>query len=136
MASRASGGIFQGSESRFALLGLHGFLYWAMGSFHPGEQNTQPAPFQHHRDPQCSSEDDAGESALGKDTPHRRPPRCVHVHNKNGVGKVDNRILLAIKGQKDKVLVVGHHMPGPPMTPRFNSNNMVLIEDSGNPVGT
>nr|AAI35677.1 LOC100124892 protein [Xenopus tropicalis] len=27
-------------------------------------------------------------------------------------------------------------MPGASMTPRFDSNNVVLIEDNGNPVGT
>nr|XP_027806337.1 39S ribosomal protein L14, mitochondrial [Marmota flaviventris] len=74
-------------------------------------------------------------SALGS-TPYHRPPRCIHVYNKNGVGKVGDRILLAIRGQKKKALIVGHRMPGPRMTPRFDSNNVVLIEDNGNPVGT
>lgn len=74
-------------------------------------------------------------SALGN-TPYHRPPRCIHVYTKNGVGKVGDRILLAIKGQKKKALIVGHRMPGPRMTPRFDSNNVVLIEDNGNPVGT
>ncbi|MBN3309201.1 RM14 protein, partial [Amia calva] len=27
-------------------------------------------------------------------------------------------------------------MPGDRMTPRFDSNNVVLLEDSGNPTGT
>ncbi|XP_010616009.1 39S ribosomal protein L14, mitochondrial isoform X2 [Fukomys damarensis] len=74
-------------------------------------------------------------SALGN-TPYHRPPRCIHVYNKSGVGKVGDRILLAIRGQKKKALIVGHRMPGPQMTPRFDSNNVVLIEDNGNPVGT
>lgn len=74
-------------------------------------------------------------SALGN-TPYHRPPRCIHVYTKNGVGTVGDRILLAIKGQKKKALIVGHRMPGPQMTPRFDSNNVVLIEDNGNPVGT
>ncbi|XP_008827275.1 39S ribosomal protein L14, mitochondrial isoform X2 [Nannospalax galili] len=74
-------------------------------------------------------------SALGN-TPYHRPPRCIHVYNKNGVGKVGDQILLAIKGQKKKALIVGHRMPGPQMTPRFDSNNVVLIEDNGNPIGT
>uniref|UniRef100_A0A5F9DPR0 Large ribosomal subunit protein uL14m n=1 Tax=Oryctolagus cuniculus TaxID=9986 RepID=A0A5F9DPR0_RABIT len=74
-------------------------------------------------------------SALGN-TPYHRPPRCIHVYNKSGVGKVGDQILLAIKGQKKKALIVGHRMPGPQMSPRFDSNNVVLIEDNGNPVGT
>lgn len=74
-------------------------------------------------------------SALGN-TPYHRPPRVIHVYTKNGVGKVGDRVLLAIKGQKKKALIVGHKMPGPTMTPRFDSNNVVLIEDNGNPTGT
>ncbi|KFP02219.1 hypothetical protein N300_12202 [Calypte anna] len=74
-------------------------------------------------------------SSLGN-TPYHRPPKCIHVYNKTGVGKVGDKILLAIKGEKKKALIVGHKMPGPPMTPRFDSNNVVLIEDNGNPVGT
>ncbi|XP_075056833.1 large ribosomal subunit protein uL14m [Mixophyes fleayi] len=74
-------------------------------------------------------------SALGN-TPYHKPPRCIHVYNKSGVGKVGDEILLAIKGQKKKALIVGHRMPGPNMTARFDSNNVVLIEDNGNPVGT
>ncbi|XP_030051601.1 large ribosomal subunit protein uL14m [Microcaecilia unicolor] len=74
-------------------------------------------------------------SALGN-TAYHRPPRCIHVYNKTGVGKVGDKILLAIKGEKKKALIVGHRMPGPSMTPRFDSNNVVLIEDNGNPTGT
>uniref|UniRef100_A0A8C6J981 Large ribosomal subunit protein uL14m n=1 Tax=Melopsittacus undulatus TaxID=13146 RepID=A0A8C6J981_MELUD len=74
-------------------------------------------------------------SSLGN-TPYHRPPKCIHVYNKTGVGKVGDKILLAIKGEKKKALIVGHKMPGPTMTPRFDSNNVVLIDDNGNPLGT
>ncbi|KAM4729501.1 large ribosomal subunit protein uL14m isoform 1-T3 [Anableps anableps] len=74
-------------------------------------------------------------SSLGN-TPYHRPPRVIHVYTKNGVGKVGDIVLLAIKGQKKKALIVGHKMPGERMTPRFDSNNVVLIEDNGNPTGT
>lgn len=74
-------------------------------------------------------------TSLGN-TPYHRPPRVIHVYTKNGVGKVGDRVLLAIKGQKKKALIVGHKMPGERMNPRFDSNNVVLIEDNGNPTGT
>ncbi|XP_026166052.1 large ribosomal subunit protein uL14m [Mastacembelus armatus] len=74
-------------------------------------------------------------SSLGN-TPYHRPPRVIHVYTKNGVGKVGDKVLLAIKGQKKKALIVGHKMPGDRMNPRFDSNNVVLIEDNGNPTGT
>uniref|UniRef100_UPI00358F9706 large ribosomal subunit protein uL14m n=1 Tax=Myxine glutinosa TaxID=7769 RepID=UPI00358F9706 len=74
-------------------------------------------------------------SALGN-TPYHLPPRCIHVYNKTGVGRIGDKVLLAIGGQKKKALIVGDAMPGPPMTPRFDSNNVVLLEDNGNPTGT
>ncbi|TTU93298.1 39S ribosomal protein L14, mitochondrial [Bagarius yarrelli] len=74
-------------------------------------------------------------SSLGN-SPYHRPPRVIHVYTKNGVGKVGDTVLLAIKGQKKKALIVGHKMPGPRMSPRFDSNNVVLIEENGNPTGT
>ncbi|XP_041644881.1 39S ribosomal protein L14, mitochondrial [Cheilinus undulatus] len=74
-------------------------------------------------------------STLGN-TPYHRAPRVIHVYTKNGVGKVGDKVLLAIKGQKKKALIVGLKMPGDRMTPRFDSNNVVLIEDNGNPTGT
>lgn len=74
-------------------------------------------------------------SSLGN-TPYHRPPKVIHVYTKNGVGKVGDTVLLAIKGQKKKALIVGHKMPETRMTPRFDSNNVVLIEDNGNPTGT
>ncbi|XP_042358511.1 39S ribosomal protein L14, mitochondrial [Plectropomus leopardus] len=74
-------------------------------------------------------------STLGT-APYHRAPRVIHVYNKNGIGKVGDKVLLAIKGQKKKALIVGHKMPGQRMNPRFDSNNVVLIEENGNPTGT
>lgn len=74
-------------------------------------------------------------SSLGN-TPYHRAPRVIHVYTKNGVGKVGDKVLLAIKGQKKKALIVGHKMPGQRMNARFDSNNVVLIEENGNPTGT
>ncbi|KAI4884917.1 hypothetical protein NFI96_013217 [Prochilodus magdalenae] len=74
-------------------------------------------------------------STLGN-TPYHRPAKVIHVYTKNGVGKVGDMVLLAIKGQKKKALIVGHKMPGERMTPRFDSNNVVLVEENGNPTGT
>lgn len=74
-------------------------------------------------------------STLGN-TPYHRAPRVIHVYTQNGVGKVGDKVLLAIKGQKKKALIVGQKMPGARMTARFDSNNVVLIEENGNPTGT
>ena len=34
-------------------------------------------------------------SALGN-TPYHRPPRCIQVYNKTGVGRIGDKVLLAI----------------------------------------
>ncbi|XP_041034019.1 39S ribosomal protein L14, mitochondrial-like [Carcharodon carcharias] len=69
-------------------------------------------------------------SSLGN-TPYHQLHKCNHEYTKNGIGKVGGKILLAIKGQKKKALIVSHRMPGLHMTPRFDSNNVVLIGDNG-----
>ena len=74
-------------------------------------------------------------SALGAAAAHK-PPRCIMVYNKQRIGKVGDRILVAIRGQKKKALIVGIKQVGPRMTPRFDTNNIILLEDNGNPTGT
>ncbi len=43
---------------------------------------------------------------------------------------------MAITGQKRKGWIVGCRMPSKDGWPRFESNNVVLIDDEGNPLGT
>ncbi|PIK41776.1 putative 39S ribosomal protein L14, mitochondrial [Apostichopus japonicus] len=74
-------------------------------------------------------------SALGASAIDR-PPYCIHVYNKKHVGKLGDTVLVAIKGEKKKALVVGVRRPGDNMTPRFDTNNIILLEDNGNPTGT
>ncbi|XP_011693105.1 PREDICTED: 39S ribosomal protein L14, mitochondrial [Wasmannia auropunctata] len=65
-----------------------------------------------------------------------RPPRCIHVYNKRGVGHIGDRILVAIRGEKKKGILVGLKANQAPKIPRFDSNNLVLIDDNGTPLGT
>lgn len=65
-----------------------------------------------------------------------RPPRCIHVYNKLGVGYIGDRILVAIRGEKKKGILVGLKQKQAPKVPRFDSNNLVLIDDNGTPLGT
>ncbi|XP_070577639.1 large ribosomal subunit protein uL14m-like [Ptychodera flava] len=74
-------------------------------------------------------------SALGAASKYK-PPRCIHVYNKQRVGKVGDKVLVAIKGQKKKALIVGTKMPGARNTPKFDTNNIILLEESGNPTGS
>ncbi|XP_030754818.1 39S ribosomal protein L14, mitochondrial [Sitophilus oryzae] len=65
-----------------------------------------------------------------------KPPKCIHVYNKTGIGKIGDRVLVAIKGEKKKGILVGLKQNQKPKVPKFDSNNIVLIDDSGTPLGT
>ncbi len=43
-----------------------------------------------------------------------------------------DKVLVAIKGQKKKAVIVGVKQKQRPLVPKFDSNNIVLIEDNGN----
>ncbi|XP_071506909.1 large ribosomal subunit protein uL14m-like [Diadema antillarum] len=75
-------------------------------------------------------------SALGAENVRHKPPRCIHVYNKQRVGNVGDKILVAVRGQKKKALIVGVKRPGASMLPRFDTNNIILLEENGNPTGT
>lgn len=65
-----------------------------------------------------------------------KPPRVIHVYTKNSVGYVGDMVLMAIKGEKKKGVLVGLRQNQEPNIPRFDSNNVVLIDDNGTPLGT
>ncbi|KAJ8888294.1 hypothetical protein PR048_007781 [Dryococelus australis] len=65
-----------------------------------------------------------------------KPPRCIHVYNKVGIGKIGDKVLVAIKGQKKKGIIVGAKQNQKPLIPKFDTNNIVLIDDNGTPLGT
>ncbi|CAH1098671.1 unnamed protein product [Psylliodes chrysocephalus] len=65
-----------------------------------------------------------------------RPPRCIHVYNKTGVGKIGDKVLVAIRGEKKKGILVGLKQNQKTKVPKFDSNNLVLIDDNGTPLGT
>ncbi|XP_015920623.1 large ribosomal subunit protein uL14m [Parasteatoda tepidariorum] len=65
-----------------------------------------------------------------------KPPKCIHVYNKTHVGTIGDKILVAIKGLKKKAFIVGVRKHQKHMVPRHDSNNIVLLDDHGNPLGT
>uniref|UniRef100_A0A2S2QD23 Large ribosomal subunit protein uL14m n=1 Tax=Sipha flava TaxID=143950 RepID=A0A2S2QD23_9HEMI len=65
-----------------------------------------------------------------------KPPRCIHIYNKKGIGTIGDKILVAIKGEKVKAIIVGCVKEQKANIPRFDSNNIVLIDDNGTPLGT
>lgn len=77
-------------------------------------------------------------SALGRQAMmDGKPPKVIHVYNKTGFATIGDKVLLAILGQKKQGFVVGcKHMKQKPLVPRFDTNNVVLLDDNGNPLGT
>lgn len=65
-----------------------------------------------------------------------KPPKVIHIYNKTGVGTIGDRILVAIKGLKKRAYIVGVKKHQKNMIPKFDSNNIVLLDDHGNPMGT
>lgn len=47
-----------------------------------------------------------------------------------------DKVLLAVNGQKKRGWIVGCRMPSRNGWPRFESNNVVLVDDEGNPLGS
>lgn len=75
---------------------------------------------------------DIGKKAMAEG----KPPRVIHVYNKKAVAYTGDMVLLAIKGEKKKGILVGCRQQQKPKVPRFDTNNVVLIDDNGTPLGT
>lgn len=52
------------------------------------------------------------------------------------MNNIGDKVLVAIKGEKKKGILVGLKQNQNPKVPRFDSNNIVLIDDNGTPLGT
>ncbi len=65
-----------------------------------------------------------------------KPPKVIHVYNYNHIGTIGDVVLVAIKGEKKKGILVGVVKTQKPNIPRFDTNNVVLIEHNGTPIGT
>lgn len=79
----------------------------------------------------CVDNSDIGKKAMMEG----KPPKTIHIYNKQGVGYIGDRVLVAIKGQKRKGILVGLKQKQQPKVPKFDSNNVVLIDDAGSPLG-
>lgn len=78
-------------------------------------------------------------SSLGKQAMlEGKPPKVIHVYKKDKrpYGVTGDKVMVAIKGLKKRGILVGCVQRAPTMCPKFDSNNVVLIDDNGNPLGT
>lgn len=65
-----------------------------------------------------------------------KPPKVIHVYNQQRVGRIGDRVMVAIKGEKKKGILVGLKQLQKTKVPKFDTNNVVLIDDNGSPLGT
>lgn len=67
-----------------------------------------------------------------------RPPKIIHVYtNKKRTGLLGDKVLVAVKGEKKRGILVGLRKSQDTFVPKFDSNNVVLIDNKeGNPLGT
>ncbi|KER30269.1 hypothetical protein T265_03224 [Opisthorchis viverrini] len=65
-----------------------------------------------------------------------KPALCIRVYTHNNKGKIGDKVLVAVGGQKKKGWIVGTRQQSRDGWPRFESNNIVLVDDEGNPLGT
>lgn len=65
-----------------------------------------------------------------------KPPRVIHVYNKKGIGMIGDKVMVAIKGEKKRGILVGLKAQQNTKIPKYDSNNLVLIDDDGTPLGT
>lgn len=62
--------------------------------------------------------------------------RVLHVYNKTGLGTIGDKVLLSVAGEKKKAYIVGCRKNQKSAVPRFDTNNVVLVEENGTPTGT
>ncbi|KAI1303145.1 39S ribosomal protein L14, mitochondrial [Halotydeus destructor] len=76
-------------------------------------------------------------SAIGKQAMlEGKPPKVIHWYARRKAGLIGDKVMVAIKGLKKKGYIVGVTQRQAAMKPRTDSNNLVLVDDTGNPLGT
>ncbi|XP_060555636.1 large ribosomal subunit protein uL14m-like isoform X2 [Ruditapes philippinarum] len=62
--------------------------------------------------------------------------KIIHVYNKTSIGRIGDMVKVTIMGEMKKAYIVGCVQKQKPNVPRFDTNNIVLIEENGIPTGT
>jgi len=66
-----------------------------------------------------------------------RPPKVVRVYSKREYGITGDKILVACKGELKKAVLIGAVQDQTkPFRPKFDSNNAVLLQEDGSPLGS
>ena len=75
-------------------------------------------------------------SELGEVTKRYRKPYLIGFYRKRRTADVGDIIKVAVKGKPCRAMVVATRKPKSDMTPRHDRNNIILLDDSNNPIGT
>ncbi|XP_060069017.1 large ribosomal subunit protein uL14m-like [Ylistrum balloti] len=76
-------------------------------------------------------------SVIGKKALERGSKvKILQVYTKNEVARAGDKVLVSIEKERKKAYIVGCVQKPKVMQPRFDSNNAVLIDDTGAPIGT
>lgn len=65
-----------------------------------------------------------------------RPVKVINVYKKPPVGRLGDKVLVTIEHEKKKAYIVGCKQRQQTLVPKFDSNNVVLVDDNGQPLGT
>ncbi len=65
-----------------------------------------------------------------------KPAKCIHVYNHKGVATIGDKVLVTVKGEMKRGYITGCVKKQTAMIPKFDTNNVVLIETNGTPTGT
>jgi len=65
-----------------------------------------------------------------------KKPRIVQVYSRTQIGRLGDKVLVSVGGELKKAYIVGCVQRQKANIPRFDTNNVVLIEEGGIPTGT
>ena len=66
----------------------------------------------------------------------RRNPRVIQVYKKNGFGNVGDMVLITVGGIMKRALIVGQRQNLGVLKARMDTNNVIILDNDGNPEGT
>ena len=75
-------------------------------------------------------------STLGQRTRRYKKPYLIGFDRKCRTADIGDVIRVAVRGKVQKALIVSTRKPKGPYIPRYDNNNIVLVDDNFAPIGT
>lgn len=99
------------------LSSLKAFSKFGLSSFHTSPVCNEIRLLARLR---CVDNSEIGKKAMLEG----KPPKTIHVYNKTHVGYLGDKVLVAVKGQKKKGILVGLKQKQKIKIPKFDTNNV------------